>query len=1462
MNVLLKTLLPLLLILYIHNETHAESELNFVNVKSFFIEDGMSQNLVQQMVQDSDNFIWMATWNGLEKFDGYSFRNFKSYPTDSTRLAFNRMPGVSVGPNNVLWCETYDSRMFIFDTRDERFIDVFALHPDVKPCEEFVRKFCLKNGVIWLAALDGSLWRIDGNRYTERGSVRFFQATRPERGETIHNICLDGNGEEWIFSNKGYWVYNRAEICGSREFRHSVPIEDGILLTGVDGSLAVADINDRTIRDIEIDTRISDSSPPYLLSDGRVALVTPRGVGILDTKKESIVYIDVDLPSPIAAFYEQTKPEADGILWALTDEGDVVRIDMKSKCGTILEKPYRDSISSLNMQFLHQDSRGEIWVFPLNGHLCHYNKASGKLERVYTYNDKDVSLVPDLTFYMVDDRDNLWGGTKRGIHKFTFPTGHTRSFSNRNSQCRGLMLDSYGRLWTGFKDLTVSIYDSVYRYVGNLSPTGRIIHDETMRFGASIYAFLEDSHGRIWLGSRNDGLFLASPKNDGQGYHIQNFRHSEEKSTSLSNDAVYSIYEDLHHRIWIGTYGGGLNLVEQASDGTISFKNAANGGLPTYPNRNCRNVRYITCSSKGEMMLGTSGGFVTFARDFKDPAKIKFHRNWCDISRDSTLSNSDVLYVMEDSRHNIWLAVMSGGICRLTGQNLLSDNLSFSYINQRSGLPSDMVYSMREDSRGKIWITSEKAICRYDYDTDSLDVFDSHDFHHSLLLEEAPFVIDERGIASFGISNGMLQLDLRRLAKSEYVPNLMFCEVRLQTDEGTEKLIRIKTDEALDLAPEYRNISVSFVALDYCDPDNISYAYRLRGFNDHWIDNGHNRTASFYALPAGEYVLEVKATNSEGVWNDRIYSLPLRIRPTFIETIWAKLLYVLAFIAIVLAVWYIIIYILRLQRSINMERELTALKLKFFTDVSHELRTPLTLIINPIDEVLADKSLSSQSREYMSVAKSNTDRMLRLINQVLDIRKIQNNRMKIYLERVDIMELLEKMHHDFSDMANLKSIDFRFACDLQERMIYTDVDKLEKIVFNLLSNAFKYTPDGKSITLAAACTDNQMRITVSDEGPGMEDWQKNALFRRFETFGRKRRSLSSGIGLSLVKELTDILHGSVSVSSAKGEGSSFTVTLPCDYEAFSSDTDVELILRDNDDTSQEQDIADTPLSESDSDIPLEKGMTTENERLTVMIVEDNGELRRMIEKILHDRYNVMEAEDGAVALQLLSAGKHPDIIISDIMMPEIDGLSLLKHVRNNPEWSHIPFVLLSAKAAVLDQIEGLECGADDYLTKPFSSSYLRARLASIVNRRSRLRDFFLRRPADTEKRDETTKTDTPVPLTGRDSEFVRDLMKYIEENAQRSDLTIDEIASAMNFGRSIFNRKVKALLNSTPVELLSSVRMRLARALLLEGNLTVAEITYRCGFSSPQYFNRVFKAAHGCTPGEFIRQKPTDLPST
>jgi signal transduction histidine kinase/DNA-binding response OmpR family regulator len=652
-------------------------------------------------------------------------------------------------------------------------------------------------------------------------------------------------------------------------------------------------------------------------------------------------------------------------------------------------------------------------------------------------------------------------------------------------------------------------------------------------------------------------------------------------------------------------------------------------------------------------------------------------------------------------------------------------------------------------------------------------------------------------------------------------------------------------DEAQYLRPDERNFTITFAALDYVNSPAIKYAYRIKGLNDQWIELGTNRSASLVNVPAGDYLFQVKSTNADGVWVDNVASLSIHIDPVFGETVWAVLLYITLAVVIMLVVVCIVLRITNLQRRIDFEQQISNLKLRFFTDISHELRTPLTLIASPIDEVISNEKLSDAGLENMQVAKRNTDRMLRLINQILDFRKIQNDKMKVLVEQVDIIPLILKIYGNFVPMAHTHRIDFRLVCPLDSFVMYTDVDKLEKILFNLLSNAFKYTPDEKTISLSVTCEKQVLCLQVKDEGRGINAQKLNRLFTRFDTLDEADPNMSTGIGLSLVKELLNLLHGTVRVDSKLGEGSSFFVRLPGSRDTFDADANAEFILADGENSGSETVVPDNLVEEE------------EDKETRILIIEDNEELRHFICGVLAREYVVFEAGNGRQGLEM-TLSELPDIVISDIMMPEMDGIEYLKQVKGNSDICHIPIILLSAKSSLNDQIQGLEYGADEYITKPFSSAYLKARVDSLLKQRQILYDYYtskMRGEKDTALMEQLAPS-TPQ-VTHFDDDFIRNILQSVEENIQNSEFRIDDLAEAMSMSRTVFYRKVKSLMGVSPVDFVKTMRIKRAVQLLEQDELTVSEVGYMSGFTTPQYFSRVFKEAMGCTPKEYkLKHKP------
>ena len=751
--------------------------------------------------------------------------------------------------------------------------------------------------------------------------------------------------------------------------------------------------------------------------------------------------------------------------------------------------------------------------------------------------------------------------------------------------------------------------------------------------------------------------------------------------------------------------------------------------------------------------------------------------------------------------------------------------------------------SMLEDGEGNIWICFENYISKYKADRKGFDTYDSANLHTDLQITEAHPAIDQQGAMYIGTNQGVLRLRLYDLKKSSFVPRIVYAGVDIQNSDGTVSNSVLAAD-SLVLGKKERNVTIAFSALDYTNSEALQYAYRLKGISDQWGYIGENHSIGFANLPSGDFVLEVKSTNGDGVWCDNITPLYIHIQPRFTETAWAWGLYVLIAIILILTVSGIIVYITNLKRKVTLEQQLTDLKLRFFTDISHELRTPLTLISGSIEEIVERGQLQKGGTENMQVARRNVNRMLRLVNQILDFRKIQGRKMKLSIEQGDVVALCRQVGENFTQLAHERSIHFRLIPETPEIRCYTDMDKLEKILFNLLSNAFKYTADGKSITMAVRMESGCLFVSVRDEGKGMDLRKIDNLFGRFETFGKTDPNRSTGIGLSLVKEFVDLLHGTIQPESIPGQGTVFTVTLPCTYEAYAADSMAEFVLND----------------EVKFEYPVEVQLSRQEEKeRSILIIEDNDELRRFLAMILRDCYHVLEAGDGRQGLEIIGR-ELPDLIVSDVMMPEMDGIELLAAVKANRDTSHIPVILLSAKASVDDRVRGLEYGADDYIAKPFNSAYLKARIESLIRQRSSLAAYYL--GSSLKDSDKTEKKQPDVKLEqvlesvpSFNNTFIQEVIRLVDENLQNPDFKIDDLAETMNMSRAVFYRKIKTFTGASPIDLVKEMRLKRALELLDADTYSLSEVAYQSGFSSPQYFSRVFKEQMQCTPNEYKRRK-------
>ena len=1406
---------------------------SLMHVRYYSAKDGLSQNTVADFLQDDKGYIWMATWNGLEKFDGYTFQNYKSYPTDDTRLEYNRIQQIIKSQKGNIWCITYNNLLYLFDTRTEKFRNVFFGYPHLAGYEEVARIYKQTGGILWVSNKAGELFRIDEERLGEAdGIVHLPCRSCAGHGQKIYTVYQDKRGYEWILTEQGTFVYNHPEIQTDVRLRYVKEADKSTYFLTEGGELYTF-VPDAGILHIPNPFPMKPVSGLVSIKSGRLLIPDSEKVIVYDTRKkffEQLYRQEAALdPLHVTGVHYSRK----NVIWMLSGQR-VLRYTPADRKVTSFQV---NLTGTDTFRHVHEDEFGGIWFMTRSGSFYFYNSVTDGLEPAYRYTtgQKEPYRTEGRAF-LRDSHKNLWVSRKYGFDKIYFTNrNYDYIHTSAEQEVRGVFIDSKKRLWVASKENRLEVYDKQGNYVGNMDSTGKLLQNRNISFGRNVYTFFEDSEHRLWLGTRNHGIVVAT-EYDGK-FTLHTFRHDKQDPYALSNDAIYSICRDTRNRIWIGTLGGGINLFSGTLDNPrfIHSENLMKG----YPGDMCHKVRSLCCTRKGVVLAGTTEGLLSFSDDFQKPEDIEFFHNDCEDG----LSNNDVMDVLESRDGKIYIAAYSGGICMADVDSLLNTRIRFHYLNMKNGLPSDLPQSMLEDGEGNIWICFENYISKYRADRKGFDTYDSANLHTDLQITEAHPAIDQQGAMYIGTNQGVLRLRLYDLKKSSFVPRIVYAGVDIQNSDGTVSNSVLAAD-SLVLGKKERNVTIAFSALDYTNSEALQYAYRLKGISDQWGYIGENHSIGFANLPSGDFVLEVKSTNGDGVWCDNITPLYIHIQPRFTETAWAWVLYVLIAIILILTVSGIIVYITNLKRKVTLEQQLTDLKLRFFTDISHELRTPLTLISGSIEEIVERGQLQKSGTENMQVARRNVNRMLRLVNQILDFRKIQGRKMKLSIEQGDVVALCRQVGENFTQLAHERSIHFRLIPETPEIRCYTDMDKLEKILFNLLSNAFKYTADGKSITMAVRMESGCLFVSVRDEGKGMDLRKIDNLFGRFETFGKTDPNRSTGIGLSLVKEFVDLLHGTIQPESIPGQGTVFTVTLPCTYEAYAADSMAEFVLND----------------EVKFEYPVEVQLSRQEEKeRSILIIEDNDELRRFLAMILRDCYHVLEAGDGRQGLEIIGR-ELPDLIVSDVMMPEMDGIELLAAVKVNRDTSHIPVILLSAKASVDDRVRGLEYGADDYIAKPFNSAYLKARIESLIRQRSSLAAYYL--GSSLKDSDKTEKKQPDVKLEqvlesvpSFNNTFIQEVIRLVDENLQNPDFKIDDLAETMNMSRAVFYRKIKTFTGASPIDLVKEMRLKRALELLDADTYSLSEVAYQSGFSSPQYFSRVFKEQMQCTPNEYKRRK-------
>ena len=951
-------------------------------------------------------------------------------------------------------------------------------------------------------------------------------------------------------------------------------------------------------------------------------------------------------------------------------------------------------------------------------------------------------------------------------------------------------IDRDGQMW-------ISTYDGGVDCV-NMDPTPYQLHD--MRHSESdngeVRAFARTKQGEVLtLVKSETGVYCALESSHGmlygtKGQGLKNITTG--KTIPTNHPDIYDLEEGRNGELYVATYGGGVNILKMTENGWAEPKVVGQG----------MKVRDIEIVDE-TLWCGTTTGL------------LKINLN----TYESTVIPSYDIRAIYYSRDKLWLGSFGGGLLTMDPKDPEAKITAIETFH-------DIILSMAGDGKN-LWFTSESDIAQLDLETGNLYYYDALDGEHNTFFTEAEALRTPSGVILFGYSNGYCSFDPSHIRHSESVPPLRITRITAQDEEYEGDTITL---------PNGSNVTIEYAAMDYVGIDKIYYSYKMDGVDKSWNHPTDLRRVTYSNLQNGEYIFHVRSTNREGgdVENER--TLVIMVDKPLWLTWWAILLYVIGILIVISITAYIVSTYNALRQKVKVEQQVTDIKLRFFTNISHELRTPLTLIVAPVENILQNERISQSVRNQLEIVQSNSQRMLRMVNQLLEFRKVQNQKMKLKIQQTLLSDLVEETCANFRKEADDKHIRFEIVNQAEDSTVWVDRGRMDTILWNLLSNAFKFTPAGKSIRVIIADKPGFVTLAVQDEGVGIAPDKRNVLFERFSSNNElnNNNSTGTGIGMNLTKELVDLHHGYIDVESEVGKGTTITILLHTGKEHFGSE--VEFIADDN---------TTIPSVEPTFEDKMEQLQQEQQEQQrTILVVDDSKDMRNFLANILSKDYHVETAADGEEAERMIRT-KQIDLVVTDLMMPKVDGLELTQFIKKNKELDFIPVILLTAKTAIESRLQALEYGADDYVTKPFEPEYLRARVHNILSLRSQLEQSYRERLM----RLEPQKGDEPIPGDA----FLAKLLGVMDKQLDNNTLTVDDLVDEMGMGRTVFFNKLKSMTGLSPVEFIREMRIKRAAQLLEDRQYNITEVTYMVGMNDSRYFAKCFKNTYGVTPSEYRR---------
>lgn len=1327
-----------------------------------------------------------------------------------------------------------------------------------------------KNGYIWLGTEEG-LGRYDGYHvtvYKSKGNVNSGLSNN-----RVSQVITDSKNRIWVATNYGLNLYDRGE------------------------DRFISFINDPNKTG---NTNINDILCIYEDSKGIMWVGTKAGLLRYDEQTrrlENKIYKPSAKKEPQANNINCIYEEKPGILWIGTYAEEFKQFNIATGVFKPLNNPLAKALENIRIITIKKDLNGMLWIGTNGNGLFQYHPVLKTVKR-FTTNQGSAGISGNvIKSILCDHLGNIWVGTENGgvnllksnSDRFLHYENDLRnpsSFSQKTASC--LFEDSQDNIWIGTHIGGVNLYSphrSIFKnYISGIWPGALSYKD--------IKTFYEDKQGDLWVGTDGGGINIL---NKGT-LKFKQYRNDPDNLNSISSDAVLSITQDQKGTIWVGTWGGGLNRYNR-DNGTFTRY------LHSRVNKNSISSNHVWCvyeDKKENFWIGTfDGGLNLFDRKTQ-----KFKRIISAPDGKSSFTGNNIYVIQEDKNGDLWFGTEDGGLNYLTSdkqkflhyfsspieltdpvRTLFIDSKnrlwagktglylydykrkSFFPVSSNPYLINKRIQAITQDDKGFFWISTYNGLIKYHPDTKYFKRFTDADGLQGLEFMPQSGLKTRSGHMIFGGTQGFNIFHPDSLKSKSYTYPVYLTDFKIfnktirhdRPDSPLDKYI----GEANKITLDYNQsvFSIEYAALNYVSPAKTQYAYKLHGFDKNWNYVGSQRKATYTNLDPGSYTFYVKASTPEGTWNARTTSIQVIVRPPFWRTVWFKTLVFL----ITLATLFLILYYRRkfeLQAfNDKKSEEMHKLQLQFFTNISHEFRTPLTLILGALDQILKQDSKSVFTRHYHTIHR-NANRLMHLISELMDFRKTETGSLKLKVMPGNFSAFLNEIIQEFKEEAVVHNIAFTVTQDKEYDHIWFDRQVLEKILLNLINNSFKYTPDNGSIEIEVLSAleenplgysgsvkmeqeykgGNYLYISIKDTGIGIS---KNGITHLFERYYRiSDHHLGSGIGLAFVKSLTFLHKGNIFVYSEHRVGTQIVIAIPCSKEDYHK----EELWTSSAQVSSVQ--LESVLFKETLRMPAKNNNKNVEKTIKpvlqhcILIVEDNEELRAYFKEILEPDYKIIEADNGEAGVNKAKS-ESTDLIISDIMMPVMDGIRFCSIIKNDLETSHIPFILLTAKDALESRLEGVDSGADYYFSKPVNMDMLLLTIKNLFKQRQNIRERYLKNHQVEVHQ---------LAHSAIDKKFIKELINIIEGKLEDPDLTVEYVCRELGFGRTKLYKKIKDITGGNINEFIRITRFKKAMEIMTHEDVLINEVMYRVGILSKSYFTTTFKKEFGITPSQFQQQ--------